>query len=50
MKEFLQETNFEEDYNVDSGTEEQKKLLEKYKRWAEVDAKRLEREDSGKGF
>ncbi len=50
MKEFLQETNFEDDYNVDTATEDQKKLLAKYQRWAEVDAKRAEREDSGVGF
>ena len=48
-KEFLQETNFAEEYE-ESGpaTEEQKKLLQKYQQWADQDNKRLR--DAGKGF
>ena len=48
-KEFLQETNFAEEYE-ESGpaTEDQKKLLQKYQQWADQDNKRLT--DAGQGF
>ena len=48
-KEFLQETNFAEEYE-DSGpaTEDQKKLLKKYQQWAEKDDQL--QPDPGKGF
>ena len=47
-KEFLQETNFAEEYE-DSGpaTEEQKNRLKKYQQWAEVDD---QRQDKAQGF
>ena len=48
-KEFLQETNFAEEYE-DSGpaTEEQKKRLEKYQQWAQADDDKLT--SAGQGF
>ena len=54
-KEFLQETNFAEEYE-DSGpaTEDQKALLKKYQQWAlqddELPAKRDTRQSPGHGF
>ena len=48
-KEFLQETNFAEEYE-DSGpaSEEQKELLKKYQQWEKKDDTRLT--DAGQGF
>ena len=48
-KEFLQETNFAEEYEepTEEATPVQKALLKKYQQWAEKDDAR---ENPGKGF
>ena len=47
-KEFLQETNFAEEYEEQPETPEQKKLREKYQLWAKQDDDRLT--SAGQGF